>query len=260
MLSSAPRTPTRWLSVPHRLAEPRARLICLPHAGGSASMFFAYPHDLPADVEVCAVQLPGRGLRLCEPAFTRMEPLVESLADALKRTNDVPLVLFGHSLGALVAFELAHVLQAAQPQAPLHLFVSGQPAPHLAKRGPALHLAPSSSIIAELRRLGGTPAEALDDPELMELMLPAVRADFAIYETYTCQRRVPLECPITVLGGLQDTEATPAELEAWRRHTTAGFRLEMFKGDHFYVVSQRSRVVGTIASALATPPVITYSG
>jgi surfactin synthase thioesterase subunit len=214
-------------------------------------MFFAYPDDLPGDVEMCAVQLPGRGPRLSEPPFSRMEPLVDSLANALVGMDDVPVAIFGHSLGALIAFELAHRLYAARQEAPLHLFISGQAAPHMPRRRPAIHLRPSSDIIAELRRLGGTPAEALEDAELLELVLPVVRADFAVCETYTYQHQVPLDCPITVLGGLQDTEANPDELAAWRGYTTADFRLQMFEGDHFYVLSRRSRVVGTIARRLA---------
>lgn len=213
-------------------------------------MFFAYPDDLPRDVEMCAVQLPGRGQRLAEPPFTRMGPLVESLANAVGGMDDVPLAVFGHSLGALIAFELAHRLQAARRQTPLHLFISGQAAPHLPGRRPAIHLRPSSDIIAELRRLGGTPAAALEDPELLELMLPVVRADFAVCETYTYQYQVTLECPITVMGGFQDTEASLQELAAWRGYTTADFRLQMFEGDHFYLVSRRTQVVRTIASGL----------
>ena len=238
-------TAPRWLSVPRPVANPRARLICVPHAGGSASMFFAYPDDLPRDVEVCAVQLPGRGPRLSEPPFTRMEPLVESLAEALAGMDDAPVAMFGHSLGALIAFELAHRLHTA------HLFISGQAAPHLPRRRPAIHTRPSSAIIAELRRLGGTPAVVLEDPELLELMLPVVRADFAVCETYAYQHRDPLDCPITVLGGLQDTEASPLELAAWRGYTTADFGLQLFEGDHFYVLSRRSSLVGTIAAAFS---------
>jgi medium-chain acyl-[acyl-carrier-protein] hydrolase len=192
---------------------------------------------LPADVEVCPVQLPGRGTRLTEPPFTQLSRLVQALAEALFPLLDKPFAFFGHSLGALVSFELARQLrrQHGVGVQPVHLFVSADRAPQIPYRDLPIHSLPEGQFLVELRRLKGTPREALEDEELMQSMLPVLRADFAVYETYVFSTEPPLNCPISTYGGLQDHKVSRGDLEAWRDQTSVSFSLRMFPGDHFFL-------------------------
>jgi medium-chain acyl-[acyl-carrier-protein] hydrolase len=192
---------------------------------------------LPADVEVCPVQLPGRGTRLTEPPFTQLSRLVQALAEALFPLLDKPFAFFGHSLGALVSFELARQLRRLHGVGvqPVHLFVSADRAPQIPYRDLPIHSLPEGQFLVELRRLKGTPREALEDEELMQSMLPVLRADFAVYETYVFSTEPPLNCPISTYGGLQDHKVSRGDLEAWRDQTSVSFSLRMFPGDHFFL-------------------------
>jgi len=230
----------------------RLRLFCLPCAGGGASRFSAWGTTLPPGIETCALQPPGREERLAEPPFTRMAPLVAALAAAIDDRLGIPYALFGHSLGALVAFELARALRRAGRPEPLRLFVSASRAPHLPDPAPPLHRASSASLRAELRRLNGTPDEVLASEELMSLMEPLLRADFAVNETYVHAAERPLRCPVTVLGGRDDAEVPHDALAAWRRHTEGSFTLRLFPGDHFFIETAERSVLEVIASDLAS--------
>lgn len=225
---------TPWL-VPLK-PNPRAstRLFCFPYAGGGAHIYRAWPDSLPATIEVCPVQLPGHGARLMEAPFTQMLPLVQATAEALLPYLDKPFAFFGHSMGALVGFELARQLCRQYNLQPAHLFVSGCFAPDIPDPNP-IHNLPEAELLAELRRLNGMPQEALENTELMRLMLPTLRADCIVTETYTYTDRPPLNCPISAFGGLQDHMVSRDDLEAWRLQTTASFSLRMFPGDHFFL-------------------------
>ena len=179
-------------------------------------MFRTWPDGLPADVEVCPVQLPGRGARLMEPPFTQLSPLIEALAQALFPLLDKPFAFFGHSLGALVSFELARYLRRQHGLHPVRLFVSAGRAPQIPHRDLPMHTLPEEEFLAKLRRLNGTPREVLAHAELMEIILPLLRADFAVYETYVYAIEPPLNCPISTFGGLQDQRVSRGDLEAWR--------------------------------------------
>jgi medium-chain acyl-[acyl-carrier-protein] hydrolase len=187
------------------------------------------------DVEVCPVQLPGRGTRLMERPFTRVVPLVAALADALHPFLDRPFAFFGHSLGTLVSFALARRLRSRYGAGPAHLFVSAGPAPHLPHRHSPIHDLPDKDFLGALRQMNGTPTELLDHRELMELMLPVLRADFALYETYAYSTEPPLDCPITAFGGLHDLRVNDGDLQAWQAHTTASFSIRKFPGGHFFL-------------------------
>lgn len=198
-------------------------------------IFRTWSDALPADVEVCPVQLPGRGTRLMERPFTRLSPLVEALAQALAPLLDRPFAFFGHSLGALVSFELARQIRRQYGVHPVRLFVSAGQAPQIPHRVPPIHTLPDKEFLVELRRLNGTPSELLDHEELMDIMLPLLRADFALYETYVYSTEPPLDCPISAFGGLQDHRVSKSDLEAWRAQTSGPFSLQIFPGDHFFL-------------------------
>lgn len=232
-------------------ASPRLRLFCLPHAGGGASLFRRWPQHLPAGVEVCPIQLPGRESRLSEPPFTRLALLVQVLARILRPWLDRPFAIFGYSFGSLVAFELARQLRWQDGRTPAHLFLAAYPAPHLPRPHPPLHHLPDPAFLDGVRRLGGLPAAILQDPELMGLFLPALRADFEVHETYTYRAEPPFDCPITVFGGLQDHHIDQGQLAAWRVHTRGTFQLSMLPGRHFFIEEQWPAIVRDVGTALA---------
>lgn len=230
--------------------QARLRLFCFPYAGGNPWMFRAWSDGLPADVEVHAIQLPGRGVRLQEAAFTRLVLLIQDLAQGLLPLLDKPFAFFGHSLGAVVSFELARQLRKRQWPEPVGMFVSACRAPQLLEPGPVRHTLAEPDFLEELRRLNGTPRAVLEDAELMQLLLPVLRADFAVYETYQYLPEPPLRCPITVLGGLQDSGVRRGDLEAWRVQTRAACTLRMLPGDHFYLHSAEALLLRALCQEL----------
>jgi medium-chain acyl-[acyl-carrier-protein] hydrolase len=241
----------RWLA--YREVNPRARLrlFCFPYAGGGASAYRGWAAALPPDLEVCPVQLPGRESRLREPSFDRSGPLIEALADALAAHLDMPFVFFGHSMGALLSFELARELRRRKGPLPLHLFVSGRRAPQVPAREEPIHDLPEPEFLAELRQLNGTPEEVLQHTELMRLLIPVLRADFAVNETYVFHPGEPLDLGISAFGGLGDEEVTREDLVGWSEHARGIFRLRMLPGDHFFLHSARDLVTESVARDLA---------
>lgn len=205
---------------------------------------------MPATVEVCAAQLPGRGPRLTEPPYTSCRPLVLSAAQALKPHFEKPFALFGHSMGALISFELAVHLRSEYGLEPAALFVSGCRAPHARGNGHKSYDLPEPEFIEELRRLGGTPSEAFEFEELMRLVLPTLRADFELSQTYEYSRTEPLGCPIIAWGGHDDEEVKRDHLEAWRNLTTSAFALHMLPGDHFFLHSSQDILLKTLREHL----------
>jgi medium-chain acyl-[acyl-carrier-protein] hydrolase len=198
---------------------------------------------MPEGIELCAIQLPGREQRFAEPCFDRLDPLLDALMPVLNPWLDRPFVLFGHSLGALVAFELARRLADVPPAG---VVASAFRAPHLpAER--ALSGLPDAEFVAEIARLGGTPPELLGDAELMEAMLPALRADFALAESYRHEPGMRLAAPIVAMGGAADPWVGAEALGDWAAHTGAGFRLRLFRGGHFYLVEERGEVIAELA-------------
>ena len=241
-----------WITCRKPNPQARLRLFCFPYVGGGVSIFRAWSDGLPADVEVCPVQLPGRGTRLMEPPFTQLSPLVQALAEALFPLLDKPFAFFGHSLGALVSFELARQLrrQYGVGVQPVHLFVSADRAPQIAYRDRLIHSLPEKEFFVELRRLNGTPGEVLEDEELMQTMLPVLRADFAVHETYIYSTEPPLNCPISTYGGLQDHKVSRGDLEAWCDQTSVSFSLRMFPGDHFFLNTTRPVLLRVLSQEL----------
>lgn len=241
--------PRRWAVV--RRPQPNAplRLFCFPHAGGAASAFAGWADALPG-VEVVAVQPPGREGRLAEPPFDRLEPLVEAAHAALTPLWDRPFAFFGHSTGALVAYELIRRLRRDGRPRPLHLVASGRWAPHLQDPEPPVHALPREELIAALRRYDGTPEEVLDHREIMDLLLPLLRADFAIGDTYVHRAEPPVEVPITAVAGEEDPRVTADSLAAWGEHTRAPFAAHRMPGGHFYLFAERARLLRLLTSVL----------
>ena len=228
----------------------RARLFCFPYAGGTAAIFRGWPNYLPAEVEVCAIQYPGRGSRIPERLREQVEELVDSSYEELQPFLDKPFAFFGHSMGALVSYEFARRLQRDQRTGPVGLFVSGCTAPHLRVFDRITYDLPDPEFIAELRELQGTPPEVLDNKELMQFMLPIIRADFKVSQTYQYVPGPPLECPIRAFGGLKDEKVTREKVEGWGEHTNAGFRAQMLPGDHFFLNSSQPLLTRIIAQEL----------
>ncbi|GIH95242.1 thioesterase II family protein [Planobispora siamensis] len=237
-------------------AEPGALpLYCLPHAGGAASAFRAWQRKLPG-VAVQPVQLPGRESRHREPPYLRMEPLVSDLADAVLADVEASAAgrryaLYGHSLGAIVAFELVREIRRRGGPAPVHLFVSGSDAPHLTyEDGPPVGKMNRQEVAALLRSLGGTPEWLLADPEALAMILPAVQADFTVKETYVYRDEPPLDLPISLLTSSADPRVSPDKTAGWRALTSARFAPYPFDGGHFAVFEQAARTHAIVAETL----------
>ena len=239
-----------WIIGPRPGPGARLRLFCFPYGGAGASLYRGWSAVLPATVAVCPVQLPGRENRLDEPMFRRLQPLVQAVADGLTPYLDAPFALFGHSMGALVSFELARELRR-RGRFPASLLVSSFRAPHLPDPDPPIYHLPDPEFIQELVELGGTPPEILANAELMGLVLPRLRADLEVCDTYAYLPESPLACPIAAFGGVEDQEVHRQELEGWREHTSGAFHLRLFPGDHFYVHDTGGALQRAVAGELA---------
>ncbi|MFN2513803.1 MAG: thioesterase II family protein [Pyrinomonadaceae bacterium] len=241
---------TPWLTPFKQNQHAQMRLFCFPYAGGGAHIYRDWIDSLPASIEVCPIQLPGRGARMMEAPFTQMSSLVPALTEALLPYLDKPFACFGHSMGALVSFEFARQLRSQNGPKPIHLFVSGCFAPNVPDPDP-LHNLPDSELLAELRRLNGMPKEVQENAELLSLMLPTLRADCTITETYSHTEEPPLDFPISAFGGLQDDMVSRHDLEAWRNHTTGSFLLRMFPGDHFFLQTAQPLLLQVLSRELS---------
>jgi medium-chain acyl-[acyl-carrier-protein] hydrolase len=225
-------------------------LFCLPFAGGGASMFREWPAGLPAGIEVCPVLLPGREGRFGEPAIGDLDALVDPLLEGLLPHLEGPFALFGHSMGGLIAFEVADRLRR-RGVTPAWFFASGVRAPHLPRRPDPRYTLPDDQFLAAVRQLNGTPPELLDNPEIMSLMLPTLRTDFQLAETYRYRARPPLECPVATFGGRDDPEVPREDLEAWRQQAAGHFEMHLLPGDHFFITPFRDEVLALIGQRLA---------
>jgi surfactin synthase thioesterase subunit len=238
-----------WLVCPKVRPHATIGLICFPHAGGGASAYHSLAGLLPETIELRAVQLPGREGRLAEKPFTRMPPLIAALADTLGDTIRQPYAFFGHSLGALIAYELSRELRRRTLPLPRTLIVSGRRAPTVKAREPLLHALPDGPFIAELiRRYDAIPQIILDEPELMALFLPVLKADFSLFETHEHQGGPPLDCALGIYGGVADPQT--AEMNDWADLVAGPCRRRCFEGGHFYL-AERAERRAVLAAALA---------
>lgn len=241
--------PARWLRRFRPAPAAARRLVCFPHAGGSASFYhpLALAHAPATDVAV--LQYPGRQDRMSEPGIRTVDEYAGRIAEILAAEPARPTLYFGHSMGAAIAFEVAHRL-AGTPAAPDRLVVSGRRAPST-ERTEQVHRRDDAGVLAEVKRLNGTDAAALELDELLQLVLPAIRSDYQAIETHPPRPGVTIDCPVTALIGDADPTSTVAEAGRWREHTTAEFRLRVFPGGHFYLTEHAPAVNAELAAELA---------
>jgi medium-chain acyl-[acyl-carrier-protein] hydrolase len=232
--------------------NPGCRLFCFHYAGGRAEIYNPWPERLPETIEVCAVQLPGRSYRLSEAPIQSVPLLVEELRRAILPLLDRPFAFFGHSMGALTAFELARVLVEGGEDRyrPTHLIVSGKRAPQIPSYYPPISELPDLELLEVLRALNGTPDAALQEMAVMKLFLPAIRADFALDDRWSYRIGPPLPVPIIALSGTLDKGASPALMAPWREQTTEDFRQHKFQGEHFFIHQFTNEIVALVADVL----------
>ncbi|MCX4803096.1 alpha/beta fold hydrolase [Streptomyces sp. NBC_01214] len=242
-------TRSSWLRRYGTKVPPRLRLLCLPHAGGSAGLFHSWGGAFGQDVEVLVVRYPGRQERIAEEPLTDLDELADAISAELLPYLDVPLAVFGHSMGATLGHEIAIRLQARHQVVPELLMVSCRKAPHLlTPRSTAL--GSDEELLAEVARLGGTDSALLDDPDLRELVLPSIRADFTAVARYAARRGVPLACPVVGYVGDSDPDISVAEVMGWADIAPKGFFLRVLSGGHFYLVEQRDALIRDIRARL----------
>lgn len=245
----------QWLRVVKPSADPRARIVCFPHAGGAASFYQTWGPFVPDGVELRAVRYPGREDRLLDPLARTMEELVAPAVAECLPLLDRPLALFGHSMGASVAFEVARRLQEAHGARIAALFVSGRSGPgreSLPEQSYAT--APDHELVRHLKELGGSETAALDHPDLLELVLPAIRADYRIVEEYRADPAgAVLDAPVVAYYGDADEDVDAGSAAAWAPVTRASFTARAFAGGHFYLADHRDALLRDLLSRLGVP-------
>ena len=243
----------RWWPFGAPRASARARVVALPFAGGGASAFRPLRRRLGPEIDLAPLQLPGREGRIREAPSARVETLIEQILNGIGGIEE-PHALFGYSMGALLAYELAQALRAAGRGSPRVLFVAAARPPHRLDRSAPLHALADEPFIDALRAMKGTPEEVLAHRELMELVLPTLRADFELCETYEHAPREPLDCPIVAFGGREDPNVPPELLDAWGEHSRAGSRSIVFSAGHFFLDSEESAIVSEMRRSLGLVP------
>ncbi|MBO4205832.1 thioesterase II family protein [Micromonospora echinofusca] len=239
---------TAWVRRFHPAPSARTRLVCFPHAGGSASYFFPVSRTLSPRFDVVALQYPGRQDRRAEPCPPTIGEMADQITEAVLPWTDLPVAFFGHSMGAILAYEVTLRLKAKRI-VPTGLFASGRRAPSTV-RHETNHLLPEPQFIAELHKLEGTEASLLADDDLLRMILPALRSDYRAIETYQRHDEAKVDCPIVALLGDIDPKVTAAEARVWEKHTTRSFTLRLFPGGHFYLNTHAADVIRLIADHL----------
>lgn len=224
-----------WISFSRPNPQAKLRLFCFPHAGGGASAYRLWHNGFPPDIEVCPVQVPGRENRVMEVPLNDMNLLLQALASALVPDLERPFAFFGHSFGALIGFEFIRYLRREHGLKPVHFCVSGYQAPPITNKLPPISHLPDAEFVEGLRELDSTPEAVFEHEELMELLLPALRADFEIYEKYEYFSEDKLDCPISAFGGRKDPLVFEEDLQSWQNHTKNSFTVRMFPGDHYFL-------------------------
>jgi medium-chain acyl-[acyl-carrier-protein] hydrolase len=236
--------------VAERVAAPAVRLLCLPYLGGSAAVFAGWRRWIDPGVEVLPVELPGHGIRVREPALRSIVAMADAIATGVSDELHGRYALFGYSMGGLVAFELARLIELNGLPPPAHLFVAAVRAPDVPRRERRVSDAPDDQVFESLRRYAGLPGALADQPELARVRLPSVRADLEAVEMYPLRRPVPLQVGITAIGGTDDETVTRAELEAWARHTSGACRTALVEGPHFFIHTDARALLREIARDL----------
>lgn len=244
--------PDLWVRSYHPAGDDAVPLVCLPYVGGGATVYRALSGLLTPSVAPLVVQLPGRQDRYTEPCVDNIPELANQIFAAIAPWTDRPLALFGHSMGAILGFEVARRMERKLGTPPLRLFASGRRAPSR-PRDERVHTLPDAGVIAELARLNGTQPELLGDPEIVQMILPAVRGDYRAIETYRSDPGATIASPITVLTGDSDPQTTAEEARAWREHTTSEFELVTFPGGHFFLNDHQPTIADFVTRTLSSP-------
>lgn len=248
------RHPNPWVMIPCPRPAACLRLICIPYAGGASHVYSGWTAALPGEIEVLLVQLPGREMRTCESPFTRIDKLINEMLPFVIGQLDRRYAVFGHSMGAVIGFEMLKRIKQYRYPSPEHFFVSGEPAPGSAKasNGAICHL-PDEDFIERIKQYNGVPRELLDRDDFMKLVLPVLRADFEMCETYRFNPSFLLDCPITVFGGSKDPSVHEDNLSDWRKHTCRQFQVFMIDGDHFFLnqMDGRRKLIDRINQTLS---------
>lgn len=240
-----------WIQVAHPAESPRLRLFCLAHAGGGAALFRTWHEELPGTVEVCGIQLPGRESRWKEPPIPDLRRVLDQLIPALQSRLHIPFAIYGHSMGALLAFELARELRRRGLPAPLALLVSGRQAPYLSDgRREIATLSDAEFLDRICKRYQAIPQVVLDEPELLRIFLPTLRADFTLIETYRYVEEPALSCPVSVYQGRDDVTVSFDQLAGWRTLTSGDFKIELLPGGHFFLQTDRLPLLRRISREL----------
>lgn len=239
----------KWFINHNKVAVAKLRLFCFHHSGGTASCFKDWREFLPSEVELIAVQFPGRDARNSEPLITDMNAAVKQITDAFNKYQmiyELPFVFFGHSLGSLIAFEIANELRKRNLKAPQYLIVSGRTAPQTQPKEEVLHDLTDDLFVKGLTKYQGMPTEILQNKELLEVLLPRLRADFTLSETYQYKEKPPLECPILAIGGKDDSTVNYNELVTWKKQTLKKCTVNVFSGGHFFLSTSKKDVLSVI--------------
>ncbi len=243
-----------WTYTFHQAPEAALQLLCFAYAGGSTRLYHPWGPALAPQIEVTVVNLPGRERRLGEPPIAAMDTLIPQLAAGVLPVLNRPFACFGHSLGALIAYELACYLRDHGHPQPRHLFVSGRPAPDYISPLSPLHPLPDDAFVAEVqRRYGGIPPQVVQERELLQMLLPALRADLQLAETYQHRPRPGLDCPVSALTGAADPLASERQMAGWSACTARGFEQRLIPGDHFFVQNHAASVIEFVRSRLLDP-------
>lgn len=228
----------------------KLNLFCFCYAGGNAAVFNHWQSLVHPAIEICAIQLPGRGSRFHETPIAAMSELIPALADVIARQGPLPFAFFGHSMGALLAFEVARHYQLLGYSMPRHLIASGCDAPRYRESSPRIHRLSDEDFLEKLQEYNGTPVEVLQHRELMQLLLPIIRADFSVVEEYSYRPGKLLGIPLTVYAGTRDDHEMPEQVSGWSEETVSVCNVEWFDGDHFFINSHRNEVVASINATL----------
>jgi len=242
---------TNWVIRAKKNNLARIRLYCFPSAGRGASSFGSWTQIVRPELDICSIQLPGRENRYRESSLARIDDVLSGLLPHIEGSLELPFAFFGHSLGALIGFELIRLLRKRGSGLPLHFFVSARRAPNLAEPNPPISHLPDAEFLENVQqRFGGIPEAILKSPDMLQIMTPVLRSDFEMIEKYQYRNEDPLDCPITALGGLGDSSLSQWELEAWKNQTSGRFQVNMFPGDHFYLQNSRAELLQVIWNEL----------
>jgi surfactin synthase thioesterase subunit len=236
----------KWIANKPIRSEAKLRVLAFPCACAGASFFRTWMPQFPTEVDFLPIQLPGRETRFTEKRYEAMSELIPDLVQGLRPLLDKPYIFFGHSLGALITYNLTRALQEAGVPGPQHIYVAAYRAPHMPNPNPQLHYLSDSAFLQALMEYRGMPEEVRKNAEILKLLAPIAKADFKLHETYLHQPGKQLDCPITVLGGSEDPFVSQVALQGWAELTTAKFCLEMYPGGHNFITEHVSTLIGTM--------------